>query len=242
MFLFRGASLHTFSLRRLRAIFATVLMTGMTGVGVCAATAADPSQTAPPPAGPTAAEPGAGASGAAAQNAGEDRLLQLRSLDVEDGGRLAKACTCDGAARPPSLTWKNPPEGTRSFALIMDHTPRPGDIHVYWVLANVPEHVRLVDAEHPAGVTGANSMNPRREYAPPCSKGPGIKWYNITLYALDQTLDLKESSPLTREKLLKMMVGHTLGSSLLRVSYERDAQPVKPPHADNPDAPAGFER
>ena len=83
----------------------------------------------------------------------------------------------------------------------MWHVPGPGDIKSYWVVYNIPATVtKLAKNDKSTGFVGLNDKN-RREYDPMKSKGPGIKKYHITVYALSEALKLP-SDKATRANLL----------------------------------------
>lgn len=145
--------------------------------------------------------------------------FRLSSADVTDG-RLAAECTCDGAGRAPVLKWPEPPKGTAAFAVVMDHVPPDGGLHVYMVVANIPATARELSGAK-AGIWGENTVNRRSEYAPPCSKGPGDKLYTITLYALSAEAALPRDKPLTRDALLAAIKETTLATATLDVKYAR---------------------
>lgn len=145
----------------------------------------------------------------------------LTSADVTNG-RLSIECTCDGKSRSPSLTWGEPPTGTRAFAAVMHHITRDNDTHVYMVVANIPAAAReLKGGEASVGTWGQNTVNRKGGYAPPCSQGPGDKSYTITLYALSAEVNLTETKPLTRDALLEAIKGSTLATTTLEVKYAR---------------------
>ena len=60
--------------------------------------------------------------------------LELTSLVFEDGGNIPSRFTCDGADVSPPLDWSDPPEGTKSLALICDDPDAPMGTWVHWVL------------------------------------------------------------------------------------------------------------
>ncbi|MCX6368341.1 MAG: YHYH protein [Armatimonadetes bacterium] len=150
--------------------------------------------------------------------------FQLISSVVENGGLLPKAFTCDGESASPPVAWKNAPAGTKSFALVMHHYP-PGETeapHVYWLAYNISPDIKAIPQNDRAiGARGVNTVNRRSQYAPPCSQGPGKKWYILTLYALSDQVKLDASSGVTRDALLKAMEGKILSASVLNVAYER---------------------
>ncbi len=156
-----------------------------------------------------------GGAGARAQS------FRLTSPEFKEGGALPRRYTCDGESVSPPLTWSNPPAGTQSFALTMHHVPGPGEEHVYWVVYNIPAAVRSVTAgDTRIGNHGVNTINNRAIYAPPCSKGPGAKWYTLTLYALSKS-QVKLAGQASMDRLLGSIKDCTLASTNLRVSYSR---------------------
>src|SRR4051794_28896673 len=102
-----------------------------------------------------------------------DGKFELRSPAFTDNGKYPIDFTCDGARAAPPVEWVNPPAGTTSFAVTMHHVPGPGDMHVYWVVYNIPADVHSI-AQNAKGAwsLGINTVNRRTEYTPPCSKGP----------------------------------------------------------------------
>lgn len=148
--------------------------------------------------------------------------FRLTSPAVGGDRSLPTEFTCDGKSVSPPLAWSAPPAGTKSFAIVMHHVARDGDTHVYWVLYNLPADLRGLERDdRTSGVRGANTVNPRAEYAPPCSQGPGKKWYTLTLYALSSPPNLTLPTPTTRAQLLDALKDRTLATSTLNVAYER---------------------
>jgi len=146
----------------------------------------------------------------------------VSSSAMEDGALLPINYTCDGSSTSPPISWSNAPSGTESFAVLMDHQPRPGDWHWYWTLWNIDASTN----ELPAGsngdaIVGTNSVNGELAYTPPCSKGPGAKAYNITVYALSGEPELSDPSNVDRAALLDAIEGITLASDTLTVTYSR---------------------
>ena len=147
----------------------------------------------------------------------------LTSPEVKELGALPVEFTGDGASATLPLNWKNPPAGTKNFAVIMDHFPGPGDVKWYWILYNIPADVRSLDKNtKDVGTLGNNSVNRRQGYAPPHSKGPGAKKYILTVYALSSPVKIDVSpSQVNREILLAAMKDKILGKAELNVIYDR---------------------
>lgn len=148
----------------------------------------------------------------------------LTSPVVAEGGALPVTYTCDGAGTSPPITWGNPPKGTKGFAVVMDHVPPEGGHHWYWLMWGVPAKTRKL----PAGVTrigylGGNSVNRDIGYSPPCSQGPGLKAYTLTIYALSGSpkLPAASSASVTRDSLLSAISTMTLSKAVLNVTYSR---------------------
>jgi len=138
------------------------------------------------------------------------------------GGAMPVAFTCDGQSQSPSLSWTRGPTGTVGYAIAMHHIPGPGDTHWYWVVYNIPSTTTKVAAGGPApGTVGTNSVNNQLAYAPPCSKGPGIKVYTLTVYALSASPNFPSGTSVSRDVLLAAISNITLASSSLDVTYDR---------------------
>ncbi len=147
----------------------------------------------------------------------------LTSPDIAEGGVLPAEYTCDGASSTLALRWSGSPEGTKSYAVLMDHIASPTDIHWYWILYNIPVEVTsLAKNSTGIGVLGTNSVNDKLEYSPPCSKGPGFKTYTYTVYALSAEPEFSVSpDKVNREIFLAAVQGITLANAKLNVTYAR---------------------
>ncbi|MFY7953885.1 MAG: YbhB/YbcL family Raf kinase inhibitor-like protein, partial [Armatimonadaceae bacterium] len=148
--------------------------------------------------------------------------FQVQLPGVANGGAFPIDATCDGMGVAPALAWKNAPAGTKAFALAMHHQP-PGDEapHVYWVVTGIPANATgLKGNDYSVGRPGANTIRRQPGYAPPCSQGPGKKWYTLTLFALASEPDLPAGA-ITRDQLLNAVDGKTLGTSVMHLSHRR---------------------
>ena len=164
--------------------------------------------------------------------------MTLSSPAFVDGGDLPTEFTCDGNRASPPLQWSDPPAGTKSFAIVMHHTPGPGDMHVYLLLYDIPAATRgLAKNARDVGVFGINTVNGKQEYTPPCSKGPGAKTYTLTLYALSAEPQFNvPPNKVTMDLLLAAIKDKTLGTAAINVTYDRTGK--TPDHAagDKPGA------
>ena len=137
-------------------------------------------------------------------------------------GTMPITFTCDGQSQSPSLAWTKGPAGTVGYAIAMHHVPGPGDTHWYWVVYDIPSTTLSVRAGQASiGTLGTNSVNANLAYAPPCSKGPGVKVYTISVYALSASPTFANGAQVSRDVLLSAISDITLASSSIDVTYER---------------------
>ncbi len=147
----------------------------------------------------------------------------LSSSQLSDGASLPKTFTCDGKSISPPLNWSNAPAGTKSFAILMDHQS-PDGMHWYWTLYNISADETQIESGETLGKMGTNSVNGQNKYAPPCSKGPGLKNYTYTVYALSAPLVFEANTKVDRDALLAAIKDITLASADMDVTYERSGQ------------------
>ncbi|GAB4227722.1 MAG: YbhB/YbcL family Raf kinase inhibitor-like protein [Elainellaceae cyanobacterium] len=150
--------------------------------------------------------------------------MKLESSAFKADSTIPAKYTCDGDDRSPALSWDEPPEGTRSFALIMDDPDAPGRTFVHWVLYDLPADIRQLPeavATDPllvtGGVQGKNDFD-RYGYGGPCPPG-GSHRYVFKLYALDTILDLPPGA--NKEQVIAAMDGHILAGAELVGLYSR---------------------
>jgi phosphatidylethanolamine-binding protein (PEBP) family uncharacterized protein len=137
-------------------------------------------------------------------------------------GNLPVEFTCDGAGASPPLEWQAGPPGTKSYAITLWHEA-PDRVKSYWLVYGIPANVtRLAKNSRRVGTTGLNDKQ-RAEYDPMCSKGPGVKTYHITIYALSAEPNLPTRGT-TRDALLDAIRDITLAEGTLTYTYEREAR------------------
>ena len=145
--------------------------------------------------------------------------LAVTSSSVDAKGFISVDCTCDGAGQSPAVEWKNVPKETKSFAISLWHTA-PDQEKSYWLVYNIPANVtKLPNNSKDVGKLGLNDKR-RAEYDPMCSKGPGVKTYHITVYALSAEPKLAPDKA-NRAGLLEAIKGITLAEGTLDFQYER---------------------
>jgi Raf kinase inhibitor-like YbhB/YbcL family protein len=158
------------------------------------------------------------------QDAGAQGVFTLTSTGFKDGERLPTKFAgniksnpnCVGDNISPALSWSNPPEGTKSYALLMvdvDGRPPVGVSH--WVAYNIPASVTSF-AEGEVSKTsdkyvGGQSTFKLPSYFGPCTPPGPPHHYILTLMATDlEPAALKEG--MTREEVVKALEGHAKGA------------------------------
>jgi Raf kinase inhibitor-like YbhB/YbcL family protein len=125
--------------------------------------------------------------------------LDLSSPDFKDGGHLAQKYggnnphnpNCAGQNVSPALEWKNPPTGTKSFAIILFDTAGRAPLGVvHWFAYGIPPTKMGFKegeaAQPPEGFMGGNSTMNLPSYFGPCPpKGVKAHPYVFTLMAYD---------------------------------------------------------
>jgi len=149
----------------------------------------------------------------------------LISPDFTEGGPIPSRFTCDGENIPPTLTWGEPPVGTKSFVLIVDDPDAPLGTWTHWIVYNIPAEVRMIDSLYRPGVQindmpilfGKNSWG-NQQYSGPCPPS-GIHHYIFQLFALDIMLGPKDND--SKNELVLKMQGHILSYAELTGTYTK---------------------
>jgi Raf kinase inhibitor-like YbhB/YbcL family protein len=155
-----------------------------------------------------------------ARHANAQAAFTLSSPDFKDGGRLATKNAGNNKSNPncvgenvsPALSWSNPPEGTKSYALMMfDPEGRPPGGVSHWVAYGIPVSVTgFAEGEVSKAsdkYVGGTSTQKVGFYSGPCTPAGAPHHYTFTLIATD--LEPSALGPgLTRDELIKALDGH----------------------------------
>ena len=130
---------------------------------------------------------------------------------------------CSGENRSPQLTWKNPPAGTKSFAItVYDPDAPTGSGWWHWSVVNIPAELRSLDS----GSVPSGALETRTDYGtsgyggacPPL--GDKQHRYIHTVWALDISqlpVDANASGALVGYLLNQ----HQLAKAQLITTYQR---------------------
>lgn len=141
----------------------------------------------------------------------EKMPFEITSIAFTHQGNIPPLYSCKGRDISPPLSWGEPPEGTRSFTLIMDDPD--GGNWIHWVIYNLPAEIRGLPENMPqnarlpdGSLQGTNSWG-RLGYGGPCPPS-GTHRYFFRLHALDSMLDLPTGA--RAPALVQAMSGHIL--------------------------------
>jgi Raf kinase inhibitor-like YbhB/YbcL family protein len=160
-------------------------------------------------------------------------VFTLTSSGFKDGERLPQKFAGNNKSNPncvgenvsPELTIANPPEGTKSFALLMfDPEGRPPGGVSHFVAYGIPASVTsFAEGElSKAGdkFVGGQSLMKLATYFGPCTPPGAPHHYTFTLIATD--LDPKElKEGMTRDEVIKALDGHAKGATGLIGTFSK---------------------
>ena len=149
----------------------------------------------------------------------------------EDGGVIPNKFTQDASSPvSPPLQWSHVPEGTVSFAIVVDdpdsalrHTT---DEVLHWLIFNIPGCSRSLPENVPhdptlpdGAIQGKNSGGVTGFRGPGAPAAGPYHHYLFQLYALDTKLSLGPDT--TRQDFLQAIAGHMLGKGVLVGRFHR---------------------
>ncbi len=154
-----------------------------------------------------------------------ETVLSLSSTAFKEGDQLPVKYTCDGQDISPPFEWGEPPQGTRTFALIVDDPDALLGVFTHWVLFNLLADTRQLSEGIPAQPQLENGASQGKNdfgkigYGGPCPP-PGVAHrYRFTIYALDKPLELETGA--SRKEILAAMKGSVLAQGQLTGTYRR---------------------
>ena len=158
--------------------------------------------------------------GAAAVDSDTLTKLNLISDSFKDGQPIPKDFTCDGTDRRPVIRWGAPPEGTKSFALVIDDPDAPSGTFRHWGVVDIPASARSIGDGKRIGTEVTNDFG-KPGYGGPCPPpGHGPHHYHFKLFALDtETLGLSADSKVADVENAARQ--HAIAQGELVGTYER---------------------
>ena len=150
--------------------------------------------------------------------------MTLTSSNFAHGTRIPTKHTGEGPDTSPHLSWKNVPDGTKSFAIVCHDPDAPlltpeAYGYVHWVLYGIPGSKRELGEATPDYTQGSNDFGTTGYGGPMPPPGHGVHQYYFWVFALNQELDLPPG--LSMLELFKKMEPSVIGMNRLVGTYER---------------------
>lgn len=157
--------------------------------------------------------------GTAVENATLTKL-SLTSDAFQNGQSVPTQYSCDGGDQTPALKWGEPPQGTKSFALVIDDPDAPSGTFRHWGVFDIPASARSIGGGQKVGTEVSNDFG-KPGYGGPCPpKGHGLHHYHFKLFALDtDKLDLSATAKVADVE--NAAVEHAIAQGELIGTYER---------------------
>jgi Raf kinase inhibitor-like YbhB/YbcL family protein len=154
------------------------------------------------------------------ENAEENAMsFRLTSSAFENQGRIPRAYAQEGDNISPPLAWSDPPEGAKSFALIVEDPDAPSGLFTHWAAYDLDAKISKLPESASGFMQAANDMGHARYDGPAPPVGHGPHHYRFRLFALDvPSLDLPEPSYRDIRKAARI---HAIGEAELVGIYER---------------------
>jgi Raf kinase inhibitor-like YbhB/YbcL family protein len=151
--------------------------------------------------------------------------FELTSSSFEADGTIPTKYSCSGDNASPELSWKNAPNETQSFVLIVDDPDNPKKTIVHWVVYDIPITAHeLAESTTdkpvlPDGSKQGKNEDGKTRWRGPCPPQGAAHHYFFKLYALDQPTGLKNKS--TRAQVDAAMKGHILAEAELIGRFQK---------------------
>ena len=151
--------------------------------------------------------------------------MQLTSTAFQNGAAIPAKHAGTGEDVSPELNWTNPPEGTKSFAIICHDPDAPlisengtyGFVH--WTLYNIPGDVNSLAEGSELFTQGANNFGNTGYNGPMPPEGHGTHQYYFWVLALDTQTNL--DAGLSMWELLQKLEPNVLGMNRLIGTFKR---------------------
>jgi len=170
-------------------------------------------------------QPSARADSGAAES---PKVFSLESSAFGNGALIPIQYTADGKNISPPLDWRDAPNGTQTFAIIVSDPDAPtAQPFVHWVIFNIPAATNQLSEgvqnqgtlDQPDGALQGNNSFGQTGYGGPSPPPGPPHHYHFTIYALDTTMN---SDPgCSADDLKQEMQGHILAQTEFVARYGR---------------------
>jgi Raf kinase inhibitor-like YbhB/YbcL family protein len=143
----------------------------------------------------------------------------LSSEAFTHGAAIPRRHTCEGEDISSTLSWTDPPAGTRTHALIVDDPAAPVGTFTHWLAWNIDPLAGGLEEGESAPAEGRNDFGTGGWSGPCPPPRHGAHRYFFRLHALDAKPDVGFRAE--RRALERALAGHVLGTTELMGTYER---------------------
>jgi len=147
------------------------------------------------------------------------RTFRVSSESFEKDGEIPASHTCDGEDSSPSLDWAEPPQGIKSYVLIVDDPDAPKRTWVHWVVMDLPPGIVKLPAGGPlpaGAIVGKNDFG-KEAWGGPCPPS-GRHHYHFKVYGLDTKIGKPGA---TKADVIAAMKDHILARGELVGTYQK---------------------
>lgn len=152
--------------------------------------------------------------------------LKVEIKGMKHGDLIPSEFTCEGINHSPEIIITGTPNGTKSFALIVEDPDAPVGLFVHWVIYDIePAVTKLREGIEKTPKTGEGFLQGKNDfgrvgYDGPCPpKGHGYHRYFFRLFAVSFLLSIRENA--TRESLLNAMEERIIEQAEFMGRYKR---------------------
>lgn len=119
-----------------------------------------------------------------------------------ESGPIDSRYSCDGSNVSPSFSWADVPEGTAELAVaFVDETNLSNEQpFIHWVMAGIDpnaDRTSIAEGQVPPGAAQALNFFGDIAFAGPCPNPGETNTFRLTLFALNQQLEVADGTPAT---------------------------------------------
>lgn len=151
--------------------------------------------------------------------------FEISSPAFKSGETIPTKFTGDGEDISPALAWTDPPQGTKSFALICDDPDAPMGTWTHWVIYNIPsDSAELPEnvppkKDLPGGIKQGLNTWRRIGYGGPDPPPGKLHRYFFKIYALSGAIGIPAGTD--KAGLLRTIGNRVLGQAEFYGTYGR---------------------
>lgn len=149
----------------------------------------------------------------------------IHSPAFAEGSTIPRKYTLDGENTSPPLAWTDPPNGTRSFALVCEDPDAPSGTFRHWAMCNIGADRNglsecIGSASTNLGDVARNDFGHNSYDGPRPPQAHGPHHYHFRIAALD-TDHIDTSPDQSAEELWRAVQPHVLAEAETVGTYER---------------------